>query len=140
MVERHVGVLHVTPMEDGVLDFRSSLGYVLFWKPNFGVCILVWVVLGHGMRRILVETDCLDVCRLLQGSPHAPGISNLTKHIHEICKHEWMVSFHHVPRSDNQIADLLAKHVNGEDFDIHLFDSPPTYIVHLLQVDEEHPP
>ncbi|KAK9006857.1 hypothetical protein V6N11_019188 [Hibiscus sabdariffa] len=124
-------------MEDGALCFRSLLGDCSTLEVElWGVYIGLGCAWARGLRRVLVETDCMEACRLLQGGLHASDISNLTKHIHEICKRGWMISFHHVSHSENKVADFLVKQVNGVDFDIYLFDNPLTYVVHCLQDDE----
>ncbi|KAK8590066.1 hypothetical protein V6N12_024450 [Hibiscus sabdariffa] len=113
-----------------VVDGRASCGVLCVTQMEDGCA---W---ARGLCWVFVETDCLEACRILQGRPHAPDISNLTKHIFEICNREWMVSFHHVPRSGNKVVDFLAKQVNGENFDIQLFENPSNPVFQLLQADD----
>ncbi|KAK8599952.1 hypothetical protein V6N12_049818 [Hibiscus sabdariffa] len=83
----------------------------------------------------MVEIDCLDVVRLLSFGAPPQGASSLVRHIFELCKREWDVSFHHVLRSSNRVADCLARSVAWEDFTTRLFRVPSAPVSQILYVD-----
>ncbi|KAL4309245.1 hypothetical protein GQ457_01G013180 [Hibiscus cannabinus] len=83
----------------------------------------------------MVETDCLDVIRLFINGFPTQGVSSLVQHISKLCSRDWIVSFHHVLRSGNRVADSLAKSSGCEDLSTRIFRVPSTSISQLLQVD-----
>ncbi|KAK8601796.1 hypothetical protein V6N12_051621 [Hibiscus sabdariffa] len=71
-----------------------------------------------GYRKIEVELDSLTVVRIIHGKVSVGAHSNLINHVHEILRRDWEITFTHIFREANTIADELAKmdtsgHVGG---------------------------
>ncbi|KAK8482941.1 hypothetical protein V6N11_080162 [Hibiscus sabdariffa] len=60
---------------------------------------------------------------------------HLVRDIRKMCNQEWRVSFHHMSRISNRVADSLVKLVSSSSFDVLHFAAPPLAIVHLLRED-----
>ncbi|KAK8571784.1 hypothetical protein V6N12_027857 [Hibiscus sabdariffa] len=116
----------------GVSGFRSLLAHdVELWR----IFISLYCSLDWGLRRVMVETDCLDVIRLFINGLSLQGVSSMVRHIFELCSQDWVVSFHHVLSSGNRVADSLIKSSVCEDLSTRIFMAPLALISQLLQTD-----
>ncbi|KAL4382902.1 hypothetical protein GQ457_15G029930 [Hibiscus cannabinus] len=109
--------------------FRNSEGVWLHGFSKFigccsileaelwGICMGLSLAWDRGFRCIMVESD----------------------YIRRLCSQNWQVSFHHVLRTGNIMADSLAKLAESSSFDILHFVNPPLYADRLLQEDCSSP-
>ncbi|KAK8529558.1 hypothetical protein V6N12_060337 [Hibiscus sabdariffa] len=109
-------------------DGRASCGSGIR-DSNGGWCIDFLKFIGSCS---VIEAE-LWGCTLVRPQFHA--ISNLVMHIFDLCGKEWSISFHHVFRSDNKVANYLAKLASWNDLDTRFYRRLPYSVIHLLQDD-----
>ncbi|KAL4336249.1 hypothetical protein GQ457_07G029660 [Hibiscus cannabinus] len=126
----------------GVL--RDHLGeWILGFSKFIGVCSVIdaelWGVLvglesawSRGFRRIVIETDSLDVFRLLQSDNHSQQRLSLLMHLNRLRHQDWIVKVQHIVREENRVADSLAKTTSSTGFHVIYYDLPPPTVVRLL--------
>ncbi|KAL4301928.1 hypothetical protein GQ457_10G020040 [Hibiscus cannabinus] len=92
----------------------------------------VWAL---GPRKVLIESDNVEAIRILQyRSPALPDHA-LVFSIKELTSRAWDLSFMHVPRLANRVADGLACLGRDASFDAWCFMDPPLEIVEALSTD-----
>ncbi|KAL4378618.1 hypothetical protein GQ457_02G035470 [Hibiscus cannabinus] len=64
---------------------------------------------NRGFRKVLIETDCLEVIRILQRSSPSLSSTGLVASIMYLTALTWELVIRHVPRSGNTLADKLSK-------------------------------
>ncbi|KAL4355056.1 hypothetical protein GQ457_06G032600 [Hibiscus cannabinus] len=119
---------------------RDHMGeWILRFSKCIGVCSIIdaelWGVLvglesawSRGFRRIVVETDSLDVLRLLRSDNHNQQRPSLLMHLNRL-RH---VNVQHIVREGNQVADSLAKATSSNGFHVVCYDLSPPMVVGLL--------
>nr|KYP65493.1 Putative ribonuclease H protein At1g65750 family [Cajanus cajan] len=104
----------------------------------------LWAIL-QGLRlihlrslgsHILIESDSLEAITLLKnGCPRQRDCSYLVQQISELAASCETVSYMHIGREANLVADLLAKHHPLLEENLVVYDSPPSFILPLLTAD-----
>ncbi|KAK8489951.1 hypothetical protein V6N11_021189 [Hibiscus sabdariffa] len=84
-----------------------------------------------GCRKVEIELDSL-----VTGVARSGAHSHLLNHIEQFRKRAWKVSFKHIYRKTNSIADGLAKMALNDLAGGGTFHSPPLHLWSLLQ--QEH--
>ncbi|KAK8496499.1 hypothetical protein V6N12_020109 [Hibiscus sabdariffa] len=87
----------------------------------------------------MVESDCLEAVRMLHSSTPNGASITLVREIRRLCSQDWQVSFHHVFRTGNRVADALVKLVDSSSFDTLHFVNPPLCVDRFLQEDCSSP-
>ncbi|KAK8620871.1 hypothetical protein V6N13_067332 [Hibiscus sabdariffa] len=87
----------------------------------------------------MVESDCLEAVHMLHPSFSNGASITLVRDIRRLCSQDWQVSFHHVLRTGNRVADALAKLVDSSSFDILHFVNPQLCVDRFLQEDCSSP-
>ncbi|KAL4366467.1 hypothetical protein GQ457_05G028510 [Hibiscus cannabinus] len=100
--------------------FRKNEGRCLFGSARFvGRCIVLlaelWAIHDglaqawmHGYRYVELESDSLEVVRLVNSTSSLMHEQGLVLAIKRWIRHEWRVRVQHVPRGQNRVADKLA--------------------------------
>ncbi|KAK8984899.1 hypothetical protein V6N11_064445 [Hibiscus sabdariffa] len=90
----------------------------------------------RGFRKVLIETDCLEVIRILQRT--SPSLSNtgLVASIMRLTEHNWELVIRHVPRSGNALADRLSKWGHLYSPESVMLDYPPSFLYALVNTDK----
>ncbi|KAL4290899.1 hypothetical protein GQ457_14G017950 [Hibiscus cannabinus] len=83
---------------------RCSVLIVELWAVQDGLA-QAWTL---GFRRVVIDSDCLEVIKILKQSYHALIGNNLVESILHLTQREWQVVFRHVSRYQNAISDRLA--------------------------------
>ncbi|KAK8575232.1 hypothetical protein V6N12_062908 [Hibiscus sabdariffa] len=83
----------------------------------------------------MVESDCLEAVRMLHSSFLNGASITLVRDIRKLCSQDWQVSFHHVLRTGNRVADALAKLTDSSSFDVLQFVIPPLCVDRFLRED-----
>ncbi|KAK9004953.1 hypothetical protein V6N11_042403 [Hibiscus sabdariffa] len=89
--------------------------------------------LGLACRReVELETDCVEVERILVGKSGALSGNAIVDDIREMLSRNWVVVIRRISRDGNKVVDALAAFViNGPD-GVRFFDSPPLFVSNLL--------
>ncbi|KAH1064980.1 hypothetical protein J1N35_029967 [Gossypium stocksii] len=66
---------------------------------------------------------------------HASPRPALSRRIKEFCNRDWQVSFSHIYRGANMVADGMASLPANPNGQIHLFDMPPEEVTSSLRDD-----
>ncbi|KAL4319829.1 hypothetical protein GQ457_18G007350 [Hibiscus cannabinus] len=79
----------------------------------------------RGLRKINLESDCLDVVRILNGKSTSLLGNGLVATIFKLLRYDWTVSISHINRACNGVADRLAtlSKTNNID-DLQLLEPP----------------
>ncbi|KAK9035299.1 hypothetical protein V6N11_077342 [Hibiscus sabdariffa] len=60
------------------------------------------------------------------------GTRGLVLHIKELCNRNWMITFNHVCRKGNFVADRMTRLVVMDDLDVWTFDDPSSLVIGLV--------
>ncbi|KAK8565494.1 hypothetical protein V6N12_059054 [Hibiscus sabdariffa] len=82
-----------------------------------------------------LETGSLEAIRVIQTGLSKHDAPDLGLHIQELCNRNWVVSFKHIRREGNRVADFLARHTTYESLEVKLHHDPPLEVNHLLLID-----
>ncbi|KAL4281461.1 hypothetical protein GQ457_03G025620 [Hibiscus cannabinus] len=85
-----------------------------------------------GFCRVELETDCVDVERILKGCSVALPCNSLVDVIRELLACVWVVVIRRIPRKMHKVVDALAASIRDEKIGVRLFDSPPDFINSLI--------
>ncbi|XP_057428954.1 uncharacterized protein LOC130722284 [Lotus japonicus] len=90
----------------------------------------------YGCRRIVCESDCLNVIESLRKnkSVNLHSCAILLTEVRCMLLEDWEVVFQHVLRDNNTVADLLAKLGLKEKWDLTVWDSPPPEVAQLREL------
>ncbi|GMI74428.1 hypothetical protein HRI_001112100 [Hibiscus trionum] len=120
--------------------FRDSAGVWLFgFARAIGSCSVLmselWAVydtLLHawrlGFRKVWLESDNLEVMRILKGESTALSGDALVDLIFGLLCRDWEVRIQHIGREGNKVADFLARWCNGERRGNVWLPDPPTEV------------
>lgn len=86
-----------------------------------------------GIRWLLMEVDSLCVTQLIASSsvPFNDYLQ-LTLSIQELLKREWHVDIMHIYHEVNFATDVLVNYAHSLPVGLHIFNSPPASINHIL--------
>ncbi|KAK8579321.1 hypothetical protein V6N12_069647 [Hibiscus sabdariffa] len=63
----------------------------------------------RGFHKVLIESDCLEVIRILQQTSPSLSSTGLVASILRLTEYDWELVIRHVPRKGNALADRLSK-------------------------------
>ncbi|KAL4321538.1 hypothetical protein AHAS_Ahas14G0120500 [Arachis hypogaea] len=88
-----------------------------------------------GIRKIIVETDALEVCQqITKGESHNQYNSLLRKVQDQLAK-PWEVRVLHIHRKGNTCADWMAKHSLNKSFGYSFIDKPEPNLEIFMEQD-----
>ncbi|KAK8635748.1 hypothetical protein V6N13_004468 [Hibiscus sabdariffa] len=100
-----------------------------------GVYSGVRCALEYRAQKIVFESDCVEVVRLLSlGSNHNSHMPILL-HIWDLLRNLECVRFIHVHHGCNKVIDRLCRYASLMDFEIHTLENPTDELEELLLVD-----
>ncbi|KAF2291039.1 hypothetical protein GH714_019273 [Hevea brasiliensis] len=89
-----------------------------------------------GLKDIIVESDNLIAVQILMGVLQPPGVVlSVISAIQFILTPDWKVTFSHVLRDANYVADWLVGHLHTHNFGVEVLDTPPADLVPWLMHD-----
>ncbi|KAK5832465.1 hypothetical protein PVK06_016267 [Gossypium arboreum] len=104
----------------------DALGEIGHWPVAqaelWGIADGVDVAWNAGYRRVEVGCDCLQA---INGRDNRNDNAAALSRIKEFCNRDWQVSFSHIYRGANMVADGMASLPANPNGQIHLFDIPP---------------
>ncbi|KAG8500050.1 hypothetical protein CXB51_004466 [Gossypium anomalum] len=91
----------------------------------WGILDGVNLILDRRFRKILIQTDSIEVVNVILEDSSKLSRSALVRKIHFILRmmDQWKIQY--IPREDNLIADSLAKLVHTRSLGLRLFEDPP---------------
>ncbi|KAK8515863.1 hypothetical protein V6N13_096806 [Hibiscus sabdariffa] len=88
-----------------------------------------WLKLNTDGARFLVDgsASCGECCEITMVQQYTSGSDPyiIVSYIRQICNKDWHIVFSKVARSNNEVADWLAKFASDTNFDVIFFESPP---------------
>ncbi|KAL4272876.1 hypothetical protein GQ457_13G021790 [Hibiscus cannabinus] len=108
---------------------RCSVLFAELWAVHDSL-VQAWYL---DFRRVIIETDCLEVIRILTRSSRALVGNNLVESILLWTRKEWQLVFRHVPRHENSLADRLAALGRSASCNGLSLLSPPADLVILVE-------
>ncbi|KAH1106408.1 hypothetical protein J1N35_010176 [Gossypium stocksii] len=78
----------------------------------------------RGLSKVVVECDNRGAIELLQDGSNEDNPLLLVQMIKEVCNESWTVSFEHVYREANQVADFMAKLCISRTYDLEVSEDP----------------
>ncbi|MBA0846620.1 hypothetical protein Goshw_004721 [Gossypium schwendimanii] len=72
----------------------------------------------------MIQSDCLDVVKLLQHTLSAALSSTLIRHIQQLLMHVGYKSLQHISREDSQTADCIVKKASKGKEGLQVSDDP----------------
>ncbi|KAK8512446.1 hypothetical protein V6N12_075025 [Hibiscus sabdariffa] len=104
---------------DGLLRDDCGDWVVSFTRPVGRCSVLVaelWALhdmlhcaWDRGFPKVLIESDCLEVIRILQQTSPSLSSTSLVASILRLTEYGWELVIRHVPREGNALADRLSK-------------------------------
>ncbi|KAK8993873.1 hypothetical protein V6N11_008088 [Hibiscus sabdariffa] len=88
-----------------------------------------------GQRHVSMELDNLTVVRKLQQQRNGASYSSLLQYIQILLVRDWMVSFVHVVREGNRVADGLATIGRDSLLESQVFHLAPEHLLSLVHED-----
>ncbi|KAK8697169.1 hypothetical protein V6N13_113321 [Hibiscus sabdariffa] len=82
-----------------------------------------------GCRHLIIESDSAEALQMVQQHASGSGPYIIVSYIRQICNKDWSIVFSKVARSNNSVADWLAKFASDTNFDVIFFESPPDGLV-----------
>ncbi|MBA0758384.1 hypothetical protein Gotri_021389 [Gossypium trilobum] len=104
-------------------------------NANSGYGLRVTQLNRWGLDRVLIQTDNLEVVKIIQERQLASANSVLVRRILQLLKLVGYWRIRHVPREENRVADSLAKTASGKKEDIRVFEEVLEELSHLLEFD-----
>ncbi|KAK8644880.1 hypothetical protein V6N13_118742 [Hibiscus sabdariffa] len=83
---------------------------------------LAWAL---GYRQLIIESDSANALRWIEQRNTKGGPFTIIHCIHLLCDLDWRLVFSKVARSNNGVADRLAKLAFNDTFDIVFYEDPP---------------
>ncbi|KAK9019581.1 hypothetical protein V6N11_054097 [Hibiscus sabdariffa] len=113
--------------------YRASDGRASCGESELrGVYVGLQCSWDFGLRNLLVEVDCLDVLRLLQGEFDSEGAPGIVAHIRDLYDRDWQVVLQHVRREGNKVADAMTRLSMDRELAVSLYYDPPVSLEQLL--------
>ncbi|KAK8626555.1 hypothetical protein V6N13_134196 [Hibiscus sabdariffa] len=78
-----------------------------------------------GCRQLIIESDSSEALRMVQQYTFGSDSYIIVSYLRQICNKDWQIIFSKVARSNNEVADWLAKFASDTNFDVIFFESPP---------------
>ncbi|KAK9019781.1 hypothetical protein V6N11_054289 [Hibiscus sabdariffa] len=121
------------PVGEWVLGYAKAIGVCLVVDAElWGIYIGLAYAWDLHIRRVIVETDCLEALRLLKVGSNGQVSPDLVLHVLELCHRPWDVSLRQLKRDANRDADQMAKLVIFDGLDVSTFQVPTHVVGHLL--------
>ncbi|KAL4386403.1 hypothetical protein GQ457_09G026060 [Hibiscus cannabinus] len=106
------------------------------WGSVFGRCSVVeaelWGIAtgmdlawNLGCRHLIIESDSSEALQMVQQHDSGSDPYIIVSYIRQFCNKDWNILFSKVARSNNLVADWLAKFASDTNFDVMFFESPP---------------
>nr|KYP55631.1 Putative ribonuclease H protein At1g65750 family [Cajanus cajan] len=112
---------------------RCSVIKAELWAITQGLRLIHLKKLG---THILIESNSLEAITLLRnGCPRQNECFDIVQEISELAASCETVSYLHIGREANLVADLLAKQCNIGEENLIIYDSPPSFIFRALAAD-----
>ncbi|KAK8564906.1 hypothetical protein V6N12_058485 [Hibiscus sabdariffa] len=89
----------------------------------------------RGLRKITLESNCLDAVRILNGKSTSLLGNGLVATIFKLLRYDWMVSINHINCTCNGVADRLATLSKANSIDDLQLLEPPAEVLSLLQME-----
>ncbi|KAL4326271.1 hypothetical protein GQ457_11G005490 [Hibiscus cannabinus] len=89
----------------------------------------------RGLRKINLESDCLDAVRILNGKSTSLLGNGLVATIFKLLRYDWTVSISHINRACNGVADRLATLSKANNIDDLQLLEPPIEVLSLMQME-----
>ncbi|KAL4353501.1 hypothetical protein GQ457_06G018870 [Hibiscus cannabinus] len=117
-----------------IIGFTRSLGCcpVLF-AELWGVHDALKHAWSLGHRRLVIETDNVEVVDILEGNSGSLQSNTLVSAIQHMLHLEWDVRIRKIGRDYNRAADALARASRGAPMGETIFDSIPSVVYDLFQ-------
>ncbi|KAL4279622.1 hypothetical protein GQ457_03G027550 [Hibiscus cannabinus] len=124
------------PTGEWFISFTKAIGVCAvvdaeLWGIYIGL-VCAWDLHVTG---VVVETDCLGALNFIRLGRNGKGSHGLVLHILELCHRFRTVSFQHVKRNSNRVADQMAKLAIFDGLEVCIFHVPPVEVGHILQTD-----
>ncbi|KAL4369713.1 hypothetical protein GQ457_05G033720 [Hibiscus cannabinus] len=88
-----------------------------------------------GFRMVELETDCLEVERILLGESKALPGNAIVEDIREMLARNWVVRISRVSRNSNKVANALAISIRDDPVGVRYFDLAPLFVSKLVYED-----
>ncbi|KAK8511590.1 hypothetical protein V6N12_038192 [Hibiscus sabdariffa] len=82
-----------------------------------------------------LETDCLEVERILLRKSKALPENSIVEDIQEMLARSWVVRVSRVSRNSNKVADALATSIRDDPVGVRFFDLAPLFVSKLVYED-----
>ncbi|KAL4280704.1 hypothetical protein GQ457_03G019240 [Hibiscus cannabinus] len=124
------------PTSEWILGFAKAIGVCAVVDAElWGIYIGLVCAWNLSVPGVVVETDCLEALNLIRLGLNGKGSHGLVLHILELCNRLQGVSFQHVKRNKNRVADRMAKLTIFDGLEVRYFQAPPVEVGHVLQGD-----
>ncbi|KAK8622445.1 hypothetical protein V6N13_117358 [Hibiscus sabdariffa] len=92
---------------------------------------------SRGFCKVIIETDCLEVIRILQRTSHSLLSPGLVASILRLTEHGWNLVIRHVLRGGNTFADRLSTWGRIHSWEVVTLAQPPSSLSVLVSMDKE---
>ncbi|KAF7820682.1 putative ribonuclease H protein At1g65750 family [Senna tora] len=137
--ERRAACGGIVRDQDGnfIVGFMRNLGSCTSIQAElWGVYSGLVTAQRYGFHRIIIETDSLVACEMVQGVlPHAHLCALLVGHICELLNKEWEVKLQHTYREGNSAADAMARAAYDSNNFLTFVNDPPRDVANFLAFD-----
>ncbi|KAK9042626.1 hypothetical protein V6N11_017693 [Hibiscus sabdariffa] len=89
----------------------------------------------RGLRKINLESDCLDAVRILNGKSTSLLGNGLVATIFKLLRYDWTVSISHINRACNGVVDRLGTLSKANNIDDLQLLEPPAEVLSLMQME-----
>ncbi|QHO40259.1 Putative ribonuclease H protein [Arachis hypogaea] len=121
---------------DWVGGFMANLGNCHAFRAElWGVFHGLNMAWDLGMRRIIIETDSLEVYKEISKERKSQNYNSLVREIQKLKDKSWEIKVMHTHRSGNASADHLAKVSIRKQFRFYFLNSPSEEMKDLLLKD-----
>ncbi|KAL4386953.1 hypothetical protein GQ457_09G002620 [Hibiscus cannabinus] len=119
-----------------IFGYNKALGVCSALEAElWGVYIGLFLAWRMHLRRVVIELDSIEAIRHIQDERCGVGSPGIILHIKDLCTRSWTLSFQHINREGNKVADRLARLNQCVSLEVQEFPDPPLEVVHLLQED-----
>ncbi|KAK8548005.1 hypothetical protein V6N12_060932 [Hibiscus sabdariffa] len=134
----HAAIGGVLRDENGcwILGFRRSIGCCSVYVAElWAVQDMLARAWSLDIRRLVLETNCMEVVQLLNCSSTSTVGNTLVRLIMDWTRENWQLVIRYVPRVHNQLTDRFASLGRTAPRDGILFSNPPVDLVSLVDHD-----
>ncbi|KAL4325259.1 hypothetical protein GQ457_11G023500 [Hibiscus cannabinus] len=130
--------------------FRNENGsWINGFARNIGQCSVLFAELwalhdclskawNSNIRNLVIETDCMEIIRILNHSSNIRIGNNLIELIRIWTRKEWQLVIRHVPRNLNHVADRMAAFGHALSREGLSLTSPPAELALLIEEEREN--